>query len=438
MKKINLIFFIALAGLVQSAIAQQVVNLTQTELIETVKEQNIALKISDQSYLKAKADFKETNAIFLPSITASHTGMVTTNPLAAFGAKLNQEILTQADFNPVLLNNPNQTQNFSTIIEVQQPLFNMDGLYQRKATKIKKEATYLQTQRGKEYLILDVKKTYMNLQLAYKSVAVLEQTLQTAKAKQQIANNHFKEGYLKRSDVLEVEVYVNEVENSLQTAKSNVINISGYLSFLMNKKQEVVFKPTDSLVAKNTNILNDAQLSTNRSDVKAMELVVNANKEMHNANRVAFLPRLNAFGSYQLYDNNAFATSADGYIVGAQLSWDIFKGAKRFAKQQQSKATFEKSKLEYQQYKTKSELTLNKTKRQLADLQKQIVLKKLNVEQSEEMLKIKTNRFKEGLEKTADVLLAETMFVQKELDYYQTIYQFNYTNAYLEFLIKKN
>ncbi len=38
-----------------------------------------------------------------------HTGISTTNPLMAFGSKLNQEILTQADFNPDLLNNPEQT-----------------------------------------------------------------------------------------------------------------------------------------------------------------------------------------------------------------------------------------------------------------------------------------------------------------------------------------
>ncbi len=156
-EKINLIVCIVLAGLLKPAFAQQVVPLTQNKLIETIKEQKIFLKISEQNYAKAKANFKETNAIFLPSVTASHTGIVTTNPLAAFGSKLNQEILTQSDFNPALLNNPSQTQNFATLIEVKQPLFNMDGMYQRKALKIQKEATYLQTQRGKEHVVLGAK-----------------------------------------------------------------------------------------------------------------------------------------------------------------------------------------------------------------------------------------------------------------------------------------
>ena len=65
-------------------------------------------------------------------------------------------------------------------------------------------------------------------------------------------------------------------------------------------------------------------------------------------------------------------------------------------------------------------------------------LSKLGVEQSEEVLRIKTNRFKEGLEKISDVLQAETRVSEKRLAYYQAIYQHNTINNYLEFLIKEN
>jgi outer membrane protein TolC len=92
----------------------------------------------------------------------------------AFGSKLNQEILTMADFNPALLNDPAKTQNFATKFEIQQPLINVDGLFERKAAKSKMEAYQLQTERTKEYLELEVSKAYMQLQLAYRAVKVLE------------------------------------------------------------------------------------------------------------------------------------------------------------------------------------------------------------------------------------------------------------------------
>ena len=116
-------------------------------LLSKISERNLALKISEKEFNQAKADFNQTNSIFLPNITASHTGISTTNPLMAFGSKLNQAILTQNDFNPTLLNNPKQTQNFATILEVQQPLINLDGLYQRKAARSRMDAILLKTER---------------------------------------------------------------------------------------------------------------------------------------------------------------------------------------------------------------------------------------------------------------------------------------------------
>jgi outer membrane protein TolC len=417
--------------------AQELQLISKQNVIEKVQTNNTSLKISEQDFQQAQADYKQTKAIFLPNITASHTGIVTTNPLMAFGSKLNQEILTQADFNPRLLNDPRQTRNFATKIEIQQPLINVDGIYQRKASKTKMEATNLQIQRTKDYLVFEVEKAYMQLQLAYKGVSVLEKALLTAEENLKLANNSFKQGYLQRADVLAVEVRVNEVKNQLQTAKSNVANASNYLSFLMNEKQDVVYKPTDSLQVEKVNLLNTKKLSENRSDLKAMRLASEAYGKMHKADKMSFLPRLNAFGSYELYDDKIFNADASGYLIGAQLSWDIFKGSQRFGKMQKSKAQFEKSQLEYEQYKSKSELELSKTKRMLTDAEQQLALTELALKQSEEALRIRKNRFKEGLEKTTDLLLVETQYAQKQLEYHQTVYQYNFTKAYLEFLTKE-
>jgi len=416
--------------------AQEIISIDKFEVLSKITERNLSLKISAEEFNKAQADFRQTNAIFLPNITASHTGISTTNPLMAFGSKLNQGILTQADFNPTLLNNPTQTQNFATIIKVEQPLVNLDGVYQRKAAKSKMEAMSLQTQRTEDYLTFEVENAYMQLQLAYKAVDVLEKALEAANANKKLAENSFKQGYLQRADVLNVEVRVTEVQNQLQQAKSNVQNASNYLSFLMNDDTYVQYKPSDDLTI-NVTSMDDVSISENRSDIKAMQLSTEAYADMNKADKMSFLPRLNAFGSYELYDNKIFQADASGYLVGAQLSWDIFQGSKRFGKAQKSKAEFEKSKFEYSQYVSKSKLELNKSKRMLIDAENKLNLSKLALAQSDESLRIRTNRFKEGLEKTADLLTAETQFAQKQLEYYQTIFEYNYAQAYLKFLTKQ-
>ncbi|TCP25174.1 outer membrane protein TolC [Tenacibaculum skagerrakense] len=415
--------------------SQQKSMISKKEVLQKVHEGNSSLKITNQEYLMAKADFNQSRAVFLPNITASHTGILTTNPLMAFGSKLNQEILTQNDFDPARLNDPNETRNFATVLEIQQPLINIDGIYKRKASKVKMEAIELKTSRTKEYLTLEVNKAYMQLQLSYRGVEVLEKALTTAEANKQLAENSFKQGFLQESDVLAVDVHVTEVKNQLQTAKSNVLNASNYLSFLMNERGDVVYQPADSLTINISKELSKA-VSNDRSDIKAMELSTEAYKKMYQSEKMSFLPRLNAFGSYQLFDNNIFNVDASGYLVGAQLSWDIFQGSKRFAKVQKSKAEYEKSVLEYQQYKSKSELELNKVLRMLHDAENKLKLTELAMQQSKEALRIRKNRFKEGLEKSTDLLIAETKYIQKQLEYYQTIFEFNYSKAYVEFLTK--
>ena len=433
----RIIIYILIFAFSTSIFAQENQFISESEAIKIASTNNSSLKISYQDFLQAKADYNQTKAVFLPNITASHTGIVTSNPLMAFGSKLNQEILTTNDFNLPLLNDPEQTRNFATIIQIQQPLINLDGFYQRKASKSKMEASSLQLERLEDYLVLETKKAYMQLQLAYKGVTVLEMALQTAEANLQLANNNFKQGMLQKADVLAAEVRLNEVKNQLQNAKSNVVNASNYLSFLMNKNQEVILKPLDSLKIDNSSFTNTNYLLENRSDIKAMQLASNAYEKMYQSDKMSFLPKLNAFGSYELYDDNVFRTSASGYVIGAQLSWDIFKGSQRIGKTQKSKAQFEKSQLEYEQYKSKSLLEINKTKRMLSDVEQQLELTKLALEQSKEALRIRKNRFKEGLEKTTDLLMVETQFSQKQLEYYQTIYQYNFTKAYLQFLTQE-
>ena len=227
--------------------AQQETMISLEEALAKVENNNYTIKISEQDYLAAKADFNQTNSILLPNISISHSGISTNNPLMAFGSKLNQEILTQADFNPLLLNDPDNINNFTTKIEIQQPIFNADGLLMRKAAKAKMHAIELQSIRTKEHIKLEVIKAYMQLQVAYKAVEVLEKAKEASIENKKIATNKFNQGYLQKVDILSVEVHVTEIENQLQNVKSNVQNASDYLLFLMGEPKSNSLKPSTLL-----------------------------------------------------------------------------------------------------------------------------------------------------------------------------------------------
>lgn len=437
MRKINLLLLFGTISISTLGFGQDTLTISKNDIWQKANDKNLQLQIANQAFKSAQADYRQSNALFLPSISASHTAISTTNPLMAFGSKLNQEVLTASDFNPALLNNPATTQNYATKIEVLQPLINMDGLYGRQAAKSKMEAYQLQTERTTEYLALEVNKSFMQLQLAYKAVKVLEKANATANANLKLVENYFKQGILQKTDLLSVQVRVNEIKNQLQYAKSNVQNASDYLAFLLNEDNtNKVYKPLEEL--DNTISISsiNTTVSSNRKDILAMNKSSEAYAKMYQSSKMNFLPTLNAFGSYEMYDDTLFGTNAQGYLVGAQLSWKVFDGYKSIGKMEKAKADFQKAEVENQQYKSQSQLELNKINRQLKDAENKVNLEKLALEQSQEAYRIRSNRFSQGLEKTTDLLLTETQMFQKELELLQAVFEYNFTQQYLQFLTK--
>lgn len=437
MNKTPLIAFVLLTLFQLSVFAQDTLTVSKHQLLGLLNDNNTQLEIAKRAFESARSDYRQSNALFLPNITASHTAITTTNPLMAFGSKLNQEVLTMADFDPTLLNDPKRTNNFATQIEAQIPLLNIDGWYQRNAAKQKMESYELQAERTKEYLQLELSKAYMQLQLAYKAVSVLEKANNTAAENLQLVQNYFANGMLQKTDVLDVTVRVNELKNQLQYAKSNVLNASDYLGFLIGQNMMgKVFKPASEMAITKANPPISNHLFMQRKDILAMSKATMAYQKMYQSSKATFLPRLNAFGNYQLYDDNLFGTNADGYLVGVQLSWNLFAGYKNIGKVQKARAEYFKSSAELNQYKRTSQLELNKTTRQLIDAKNKMNLSKLAFEQAQESFRIRQNRFQEGLEKTTDLLMSESLQSKKELEYLQAVFEYNFTQKYMEFLGK--
>lgn len=414
---------------------QDTLVVNRQELVNQVQN-NIQIQIDQKEIESAEADLLQARALHLPNITLSYTGVNTNNPLMAFGSKLNQEVVTAADFNPDLLNDPDIIFNFESKLEVQQPIYNRDGIWQKKAGEVKVNALQFKAERTKEYLEMEAHKAYMQLQLAYKAVKVLEEAKQTTLANKKLINNYYKNGMIQKSEVLYVDVRLNEVESQLHNAKSNVQNASDYISFLLNKEFGIVYQPVDELTYDGDLESLDTTLNTQRNDIAAQEKGLEAYDMMVKSSKAKFLPRVNAFGNFALYDENPVGFGANGYLVGVMASWNLFDGKKADSEQQKLLAEKAKAQVELESYQKQSQLELNKALRDVQDANKKVELTKLAWEQTKEAYRIRKNRFEQGLEKSADLLVAETKMSQKELEYQQAVFEYNSALTYFKFLKK--
>ncbi len=408
--------------------------LALSDAIAATLNNNKAIQLARLDESIAASNYKQTDAVFLPQVGFSYTAMSTNNPLNAFGFKLQQKSITQNDFNPDLLNHPSGTPDFTTKLEVQQPLINMDMLYKRKAAEKQIEIYQFKTQRTKEYLTFEVQKAYLQLQLAYDAVTVLEEALQTTDSVYIFTDNHFKQGLIQKSDVLNAQVQVTTVKTNLAKAKSNIRNASDYLSLLMGQGDGIVYKPGNTLQLETQ--VNDTAtiIASSRSDFLAMQKAIEASDLMIKSSKMSYLPKLNAFGSYQFNDRQALGFGANAYLAGIQLSWDIFKGNR--TKNTIATQTLERNKLseELAKQKDESQLELDKAYRDLADASFNITQQKLAIEQASEALMILQNRYRQGLVNTTDVLMATTQLSQQKFSLAQAIFTSNITQAYLQLL----
>lgn len=428
---ITLILFSLKNGIAQNT---EPISLEQAKTLAI--QNNYELKMNEQSYAVAQAEQEQANAAFLPSLVLSNTSVSTNNPLQAFGFKLLQKSVSEEDFNPDRLNDPGNQENFNTKIELMQPIFHLDGWKMKKAAKSKMEAVELENERSKEYLLLEIEKAYMQLQLAYKQQEVIEKALETGEENLKITKNQFDQGLIQYADVINVEVRHNEVKNNLLIAKSNVLNSSDYLNYLIGKESKDVLIPTEKLIMSSYDEQGVIEMSSSRKDLLAIEQNLEAQEQMLKSSQYQFVPKASALAHYEWNDNNFMGFDASNYLVGLQLSWDIFDGGKTLGKVHREKAMLEKNEIYKQNYLAQSELELNKAHRQMNDARDAVDISKLAVEQSKESYRIVSNRFSQGLEKTSDLLYAETQLQKQELNYSQALFNYNYALSYLNFLTK--
>ncbi len=411
-------------------------NLSLEDALKRAEENNHDIKIATAQVDGMRADYNSTSAIFLPQITLSETYVKTNDPLVVFGLKLKQEIVTQADFNPALLNDPDNFENFVTKLEINQPLINLDGFWGRSAASDGLSAMKFRKMRTENYIEFMVKLSYYKVGLMEASQDVVEQALEAAMANRRLIKDYFEEGLITKADYLMAEVFVSNLESQKTDMDNQRLNSSDQLKQLLGIDDDFLIVPTDTLkYAPALTFSHDrSSILENRSDLRAYGKQVAATEKMLTMNRMKFLPRLNAFGSYELNDSEVYGSGAENWMVGVDLRWNLFNGFQNVSAVQKSKADLNVAKYEYGKAKSQAENEIKAAARDLRSAEKKLELAKKIVEQSKESLRIIKDRYAKGLEKTTDLLNAESAFSNAELSYIKTLYFYNVSVFNLELM----
>ncbi len=413
------------------------------EALQRARKHNFTTRMAEADLKMTKAGVQQSMAAFLPQISVSELATTTNDPLNAFGFKLKQEIVTQADFNPAFLNAPDRIDHMSTRLEFKQPVFNADGFFQHKAARNQAKAAVLGVERTRNYVDFQVKQAYYGLVLARQSLEVVDSALKAAMENRDEATRVFDQGLITRADLLEADVRVLDLNSKRTAAVAGVKNASDGLKYLLGMELAGEIEPTDGLEMRRVEVsvksgnLDIAGVNAQRSDMQALHLQTQAAKQQLQVSKMQFLPQLNVFGSYELNDNKLFGNHGTNWTVGAMLQWNLFAGLKNVGGVAQQRANLQKSRIAYEDRMLANEMEIEKARRGVVQSLEQLELAQRGIEQARENLRIRTDRYSQGLEKTTDVLNAEVMLANQQLSHLQTLYSYYIHVFQLELLMER-
>lgn len=440
-QRIGLLLIVSLLpaiALAQSSKSEEpVLYLTIQDAIDRAKMENLQVEIAEQDIEIAKGALRQTHAVFLPQVSIEESGVVTNDPLQVFGYRLKQESVTSADFDPGRLNDPGRYENFSTRLEIRQPLINTNQLFERRSVNHNLRAAHEALQGTRSHIRFQVRSTYYGFQLATKQRSVVLKSLEAARENDRQAEEMFDQEILNRADRMAVKVRLLERESMLSEVNHRLQEYQDQLRYLLDVKNEVEVVARDSLQrVNNQERWVSEQMPLQNATLRAMEHSISAANESLKSSRWSALPNLNLFGSYEFNDEIPFGTRGNNYMVGATLRWNLFEGGARSGKTMGAKARVQQAKLLLERERVEQRLELDQARRFIEQAERDLAVAEAGIEQAKEDYRIRRDRFREGLEPTTDLLSSEARLLQAKFRQMEAVYQFNLAHATLEMLLE--
>jgi outer membrane protein TolC len=250
----------------------------------------------------------------------------------------------------------------------------------------------------------------------------------------------YEQGVATKASTLTVRVKLNEadmtltkVTDGLSLSKMLLCQICGLpvnsnVKLADEDKTEI---PVDIILQKP----DTAQAFSQRKDLQALEEATKIAEENIKLVKGTYLPSLSAFGGYSMMNPNVyngFQNKFSGNIsVGVTLHVPIWRWGEGKYRVRAAQALAQSQRHLYQDAKEKIDLEINQSKFKVDEAQKKLVMARKNQEKADENLHYADVGFHEGVIAAADMLEAQTAWVQARSEKLDAEIEMKLTEIYL-------
>lgn len=418
------------------------VPITLKQAIDIALLNNPRLKSAGFQVEAAGAGAVKARSGYFPKIEISETYQRTTNPMWAFGHKLNQESVTSVDFAPEKLNNPDPIDNWGTIITLSQTVYSGGKIkaYKDQAA-LAREASIKDKERVTQEVIFDVTKAYYAITLAESNLHVVRDALKSADAKMNMAQNQRDAGTLLESDFLSarlIKAGLKEEEikalNTVQLGRATLNNFMGvdlqsdYLPSerlpdisddLENQKEWSRFNGEE----------NEAGPAAARPDLAGMKLREEIGEKEINAVRADLLPTIGLTANYEIDGSGLADGEGTNWTVMGVVKWNLFSGYEDMARTSEARAESNRIKEMRREMESGIRLEALSARLGLKASRERVRVASESVRQAEESSRIVNNRYAEGMATVVDLLGVETALNRAKTALTQAVYDYKVGEA---------
>lgn len=405
-------------------------------VIALALERNEMLAASGAMRDAADADALGAWRGFTPRIELGEFFLRSDDALSSFGFKLQNRQVTMADFNPAQLNNPGETNNFITRLQLLQPIFNGGmGIYGKQAADAANRAAGHTHQRATETVRYNAVQAFEGLALAGAYVEVMEAAVHSAEGHVRQADAMVAAGMATEADRLKAGVFLSALKQQLIEVRNMAAIAGENIKLLTAVTSPLVLAAASAPIATDEADLPagvDAAVVARRSDLLAGREQATAAGKMVGVARGAVLPRINLSLQRDYYSReDLFGSDATSWSLGvyATMGFGVgnvgeIKKAKAQSRAAAYMADFQTRQASVQA--TEAWLRAN------AALEKAVVAEDAVIA-AREGLRIVSNQYREGLASMVDLLDTQAATTMAEGNLVQARHDLAVGLANLEF-----
>ncbi|HLO52048.1 MAG TPA: TolC family protein [Kamptonema sp.] len=423
--------------------------ITLQQAVDLARRNSQTLQIAQLQLEQSQAALREQRAALYPELSLQVDLNRQQSASGELGVRAQQRRIDALDAKGQLPPGTEDPQNFgsNSVNTTLQLSYNVDLFGARtaniRATEQQQRFRELEVERIAEELRFDVSTNYYNLQDADGRVAIGEAAVRNAGQSLRDAEALERAGVGTRFAVLQAQVNLANEQQRLNEARRDQLISRRQLAEILNISQSVELTAADPVEQAGSwrlSLEDSIVLALkNRAELE-QQLVQRAVSEQQRRSIVAGRwPQLNVFANYNVVgldpDQGDLFTSrgwADGYSLGARLTWNFFDGGAAQARAQQREFDIAISETRFEQLRNQVRREVEQAYFGLESSFASIETAETGVLQAREALRLARLRFQAGVGTQTDVIQAETDLTRSERNRLLAIIGYNRSLSALE------